>query len=196
MSGAGDDRNGRDEDADRPPDDERVATDDPYDEREPVRETPEESRERQSHYTDPDSKLTDRLAVLISAVVGLVVTGLAYWWAQGFAVFTENLYRVQPTIEGGGIGSDWNAGNTDPALDALIALIHAVDVIAGVGILVMVFLHWTAFRRLAAQMRQPGERRSDAVAADGGQASSADAGPRSTGSDGGATDADSGGEAG
>ena len=169
MSDAGDDRDRRDDGADRPPDEKRVSSDDPHAEREPVREMPEESRERQSHYTDPDSKLTDRLAVLISALVGLVVTGLAYWWAQGFAVFHEELYRVQPTIEGGGVGTDWNAGNTDPLLDAMIALIHAVDVLMGMAILVMVFLHWAAFRRLAARMRQPGERRSDAVAADGGE---------------------------
>jgi hypothetical protein len=172
------------------------AGDDPQGEREPVRETPAEARERQSHYTDPDSRLTDRLAVIISALVGLVVTGVAYWWAQGFAVFTENLYRVQPTIEGGGVGSDWNAGNTDPLLDAMIALIHAVDVIMGMAILVFVFLHWAAFRRLAARMRQPGERRSDAVAADGGRSSPAESGARQAGSDDGGTDADNGGEPG
>jgi multisubunit Na+/H+ antiporter MnhB subunit len=173
MSDAGDDR---DRDPDRPTDerDTDVETDESRGraDREPIRETPHETRERQSHYTDEDSRLTDRLAVLISAIVGLVVTVLAYWWAQGFAVFTENLYRVQPTIENRGVGSDWVVGNTDPALDAMIALIHAVDVLMGIAILFMVFLHWAAFRRLASRMRRPGEtRRSDAVATDGGTGS-------------------------
>jgi hypothetical protein len=174
MSDAGDDR-----DRDRPPD--KRDTDADTDERggradhEPVRETPEEARERQSHYTDEDSRLTDRLAVLISAVVGLVVTGLAYWWAQGQGVFVEELYRVQPTVEDGGVGADWVQGNTDPALDAMIALIHAADVLMGLAILFMVFLHWAAFRRLASRMRRPGESpRSDAVAADGGAESAED----------------------
>ncbi|MFB6270430.1 MAG: hypothetical protein ABEH83_10825, partial [Halobacterium sp.] len=60
------------------------------------------------------------------------------------------------------------AGNTDPLLDALIVVIHAVDVLMGVFILLMVFIHWGAFRRLAARMRQPGEA-PEGVAADGGQ---------------------------
>ncbi len=180
MSGTSDDR---DRDPDRPPDDreggtphsdaadqrDREAGTDPSSrsEREPVREMPHKERPR--NYTDPDSRLTDRLAVLISALVGLIVTGLAYWWAQSQAIFTEELYRVQPTVEERGIGADWVQGNTDPALDAMIAIIHAADALMGLGILVIVFLHWAAFRRLASQMRQPGEtRRSDAVAADGG----------------------------
>jgi hypothetical protein len=177
MSEAGDGR-----DRDRPPDDREGTPDSdaadqrdreagsetsPQSEREPIRETPQKERSR--NYTDEDSRLTDRLAVLISAIVGLVVTGIAYWWAQGFAVFTEELYRVQTTIENRGIGSDWVAGNTDPALDAMIAIIHAADVIMGIAILFMVFLHWATFRRLASRMRQPGEtRRADAVATDGG----------------------------
>ncbi|GGO00554.1 MULTISPECIES: hypothetical protein [Haloarcula] len=119
-------------------------------------ETPEVSGYARSH-------------VAISAVVGLLVAGLSVWWAQGFDVFYESLYRVNPSVEGGGIGSDWVFGNTIPALDFLIALVHAADVLMGAFILVMVFLHWAAFRRLADRMRQPGEERGEAVAADGGE---------------------------
>ncbi len=105
---------------------------------------------------DGNGGLTGRTAILISAVVGIGVTALAYWWVDGWAgneVFYETLARVQPTVAGGGVGSDWVAGNTVPWLDALIAITHAADVIMGVLILGMVFLHWAAFRRLANQMQ-------------------------------------------
>ncbi|MFB6117726.1 hypothetical protein [Halosegnis sp.] len=117
----------------------------------------------------PDTADYARWQVAVSAVVGIAVALLSVWWAQGFNVFYESLYRVNPSVEGGGIGADWVAGNSIPALDFLIAFIHAADVIMGVFILVMVFLHWAAFRRLAGQMRGPDEDVSDAVAADGGE---------------------------
>jgi len=111
-----------------------------------------------------------RSHVVVSAVVGIAVALLSVWWAQGFNVFYESLYRVNPgTGAADGIGADWVAGNSIPALDFLIALIHAADVILGLFILVLVFLHWAAFRRLAGKMRQPGERSTDAVATDGGE---------------------------
>lgn len=112
-----------------------------------------------------------RLHVAVSAAVGVGVMLLAIWWAQGFNVFYESLYRVNPGAGAAdGIGADWVAGNSIPALDFLIALIHAADVILGMFILVLMFLHWAAFRRLAGQMRQPGEERStEAVATDGGE---------------------------
>lgn len=122
----------------------------------------------------PDVNGYSRVSVLISAVVGLVVAGLSLFWAQGFRVGYESLYRVNPSVEGGGIGSDWVFGNTLPALDFLIALIHAADVIMGAFILVMVFIHWAAFQRLADQMRDPGEDVSEAVAADGGSPTGGD----------------------
>jgi hypothetical protein len=117
----------------------------------------------------PDTAGYERWHVGVSAVVGIVVALFSVWWAQGFNVFYESIYRVNPSVGGGGIGADWVAGNSIPALDFLIALIHAADVIMGIFILVMVFLHWAAFRRLAGQMQQPGEDVTDAVAADGGE---------------------------
>ncbi|MFB6173584.1 MAG: hypothetical protein ABEI39_02985 [Halobacteriales archaeon] len=112
-----------------------------------------------------------RTAIVASAAVSLVVTAVLAWAAAGFDVFYEDLFRVAPTVQGGGVGADWVTGNTIPALDFLIALTHAADVIMGVFILFMVFLHWASFRRLAARMRQPGESEPESasgVAADGG----------------------------
>jgi hypothetical protein len=137
----------------------------------------------------PDVSGYSRTAVGVSAIVGLVVAVLSYLVAQRAYVGFELLYRVSPTVEGGGIGSDWVVGNTVPWLDFLVALVHAADIIMGTFILVMVFIHWGAFRRLADRMRQPGEKTSEAVAADGGTASGDAASDRhasgdSTGGDG------------
>ena len=133
----------------------------------------------------PDTAGYERWHVGVSAVVGIVVALFSVWWAQGFNVFYESIYRVDPGAgAGNGIGADWAAGNSIPALDFLIALIHAADVIMGIFILVMVFLHWAAFRRLAGQMQQPGEDVTDAVAADGGEP----AARKITGRDGGGDD--------
>jgi hypothetical protein len=109
-------------------------------------------------------------AVLVSAVVGLAAAVLAIWAASGFALSTEAMFRVAPTVEGGGVGAEWVTGNQIAWLDFLVALTHAADVIMGLFILFMVFLHWASFRRLAARMRTPGERRREAVAPDGGEA--------------------------
>lgn len=125
---------------------------------------------------DPAATPYSRGAVVGSAIVGLAVAFLAVTWAAGSAVFHEELFRTAPTVERGGIGSDWVIGNTVPALDFLIALVHAADVIMGVFILVMVFVHWASFRRIAARMQAPGGAREPGeVAADGGSAP--DAGP-------------------
>jgi hypothetical protein len=117
--------------------------------------------------------ISEALAVAVSAVVGLVVAVASVWYFSGpFDTSFETLYRVDPAAGGEitGVGADWTAGNTDPLLDLLIALTHAADVIMGAFILVMVFVHWGAFRRLASKMREPGERPSgEAVAADGGE---------------------------
>lgn len=106
---------------------------------------------------------SSRWAVGVSALVGVVVAFLSVWWASGFTTLTETLFRVEPTVEDGGIGAEWVASNTDPLLDFLIAVTHAADVIMGVFILVMLFVHWSAFRRLAGRMQPSTE---------GGQASS------------------------
>ena len=128
--------------------------------------------DRSQQRDDDGGGLSGGLAVLISALVALVVTALAYWWVGGWAgsgVFFEELYRVAPTVSGGGVGADWVAGNTVPWLDALIAIVHAADVLMGVMILAMVFLHWAIFRRLGDRMQAPVDRRTgDAVATDGG----------------------------
>ncbi|MFB6223534.1 MAG: hypothetical protein ABEH86_07660 [Haloarcula sp.] len=122
----------------------------------------------------PEVNGYSRAAVLVSAIVGLAVAAVAVLWAQGFRVGYESLYRVSPAVAGGGIGADWTAGNTVPALDFLIALIHAADVILGAFILVMMFIHWAAFQRLADQMREPGEDVSETVTADGGSPTGSD----------------------
>jgi hypothetical protein len=120
----------------------------------------------------PETSSYGRGPVIVSAVVGVVVSVLVVWWASGFAVFYEELFRVAPTVEGGGVGADWLAGNTIAWLDFLVALTHAADAIMGVFILFLLFLHWAAFRRLAGRMRgsEPGGGHSEAVAADGGTA--------------------------
>ena len=85
------------------------------------------------------------------------------------AIFYEEIFRVGPTVQGGGVGTDWIVGNTILALDFLIALTHAADVIMGLAILLMLFVHWAAFRRLAARMQPPGgTEEPDTVVADGG----------------------------
>lgn len=106
----------------------------------------------------------------VSAAAAVVVTAIVVWWSSGFGAFYETLFRVGPTAEGGGVGTDWVVGNTIPALDFLIALIHAMDVIMGVFILFMVVIHWAAFRRLADRMQRPGEADGRTTVADGGEA--------------------------
>jgi hypothetical protein len=112
----------------------------------------------------------ERWHVYVSAAVAIVLSFAITWYVAGFVSTVEGIFRVAPTVEGGGIGTDWLVGNTIPALDFLIALIHAADVLMGVFILVMVFVHWAAFRRLANRMRQPDSERGEALAADGGTA--------------------------
>ncbi len=111
-----------------------------------------------------------KLRVLVSAVVGVgVALLLTAWFTASGGVFYERLSRVGPTVAQEGIGSDWVAGNTIPVLDFAISLVHAADVIMGGFILVMVFIHWASFRRLADKMRDPDETvRGEGVATDGG----------------------------
>jgi hypothetical protein len=122
---------------------------------------------------DDGGGLSGGAAIVVSAMVALVVTTLAYLWASGWfggwSPEYETLFRVAPTVSGGGVGTDWVTGNTVPILDAAIAITHAADVLMGVLILVMVFLHWSIFRRLSTRIRSPSRRRtSDTVATDGG----------------------------
>ncbi|WP_251342917.1 hypothetical protein [Haloplanus halophilus] len=117
----------------------------------------------------PETSSYSPTAVAISAVGGIALALVSVWWAAGTAVFYEGLFRISPTVDGGGVGTDWVVGNTVPWLDFLIAFIHAADVLMGLFILLMVFVHWGAFRRLAAQMQDPEEERREAVATDGGE---------------------------
>ena len=123
--------------------------------------------------SDDGAGLTGATAVVVAAVIGLGVTLLTYLWVDGFfggEVFFEQLFRVAPTVSGGGVGSDWVFGNTVPVLDAAIAITHAADVIMGVAILGMVFVHWAIFRRLSDRMRPPASRETTGtVATDGGE---------------------------
>jgi hypothetical protein len=116
----------------------------------------------------PETSGYGRVQVLISAAVGVIAAFVSVAWAAGNAVWYEDLFRVSPTVQGGGVGSDWIAGNTIPALDFLIAFVHAADVLMGIFILIMVLIHWAAFRRLASRMQQPGEDSGREVVADGG----------------------------
>lgn len=123
-------------------------------------------------YERPEVSDYDGWQVLVSAAVAVVVTGLLVWWVSGFGDFYESLFRVAPTVERG-VGADWVAGNTIPSLDFLIAFVHAMDVLLGVFVLFLVFVHWAAFRRLADRMRGPGGRDERTAVADGGDVESA-----------------------
>lgn len=111
-------------------------------------------------------------AIAVNAIIAVAVTLLVLWWASGFGPFYEELFRIDPAATGAnaGVGADWTSGNTIGWLDFGIALTHAADVIMGVSILFMVFVHWGAFRRLAARMRQPegADEADETVATDGG----------------------------
>lgn len=104
--------------------------------------------------------------VAVNAVVSIAVALGLVWIVNGFDVFYERLQRVRPTGAGGGIGTSFAQGNDIGWLVFMVEAIHAIDVLMGIFILVMVFVHWGAFRRLANKMRQPGESR---VATDGGE---------------------------
>ena len=124
--------------------------------------------------------------VAVSALVALVVLALVVWWLSGFEVFYESLFRVGPTVEGGGVGADWTTGNTIGYLDFLIALVHAADVILGLFILFLVFVHWAAFRRLADRMTtETRETAGRETATDGGavESSAVDGADSETGGD-------------
>ncbi|MFB6270608.1 MAG: hypothetical protein ABEH83_11725, partial [Halobacterium sp.] len=71
--------------------------------------------------------ISEGVAVLVSAVVGIVVAVASVWYVSGpFDRSFETLYRINPTEASPAVGTDFVAGNTDPLLDALIVVIHAV----------------------------------------------------------------------
>ena len=124
-----------------------------------------------------------RSVIAVNAVVSAVVALGLVWVVNGYNIFYEQLFRVQPTVEGGGIGANWVAGNEIGWTKIMVDAIHLIDIVMGVFILLMVFVHWGAFRRLAGRMRQPGESQ---LAADGGSTHRAgveDGGNTDTGGD-------------
>lgn len=118
---------------------------------------------------DGNRGLSDRAAFWLSGVLALALAVGSVWLIGIQAIHFETLQRVRPTVDGGGVGAGWVQGNTSTALDWLITLVHFADVIMGVFILALVFIHWIAFRRLAARMQPPGgtRQRSETVATDG-----------------------------
>lgn len=143
-------------------------------EREPGTESGSESEPETGDPEPTESTsggLSDRVAFWISALIGLVLAVGSVALVSGRAPFFEDVLRIRPTVEGGGIGADWLAGNTEPALEWLITLVHFADVVMGIFILLMVFIHWAAFRRLGARMQPPGgtRTRETATATDGGE---------------------------
>ncbi|MFC6717706.1 hypothetical protein ACFQGT_08705 [Natrialbaceae archaeon GCM10025810] len=131
---------------------------------------PDGGRGPDSSRRDDDGGLSDRAAFWISALIALAVAIGSVAVVTRFAPFFEAVMRVRPTVEGGGVGADWVAGNTDAVLNAAIAIVHFVDVLMGIFLILMVVIHWAAFRRLADRMQPPAERRASTadVAADGG----------------------------
>lgn len=143
----------------------------------PDAETEVAAAEDPQESTEIRRGLSDRAAFWVSGVLALIISVGSVWLIGVQAVHFEALNRVRPTTEGGGVGAGWVEGNTLPALDWMITIIHFADVIMGIGILVVLFIHWIAFRRLAARMRQPGaprqQRTDETVATDGGETESA-----------------------
>lgn len=119
----------------------------------------------------PETSDYSRLSIAVNAVVAVAITVVVLWLASGFAVNFEALFRVSPTVEGGGVGASWESGNDIGWLVTAIKIVHLADVVMGAFILLMVFIHWGAFRRLAAQMRPPGGARAarEGAVTDGGR---------------------------
>lgn len=147
--------------------------------------------------TDDDGGLSDGIALAVSLLFGFALAVgsilLVTWLDPSF----EGLLRIHPTDPGGGVGAGWAAGNADFWLNLLITLVHLADVVMGIFILLMVFVHWAAFRRLAARMQPPGGQPRDrrTPATDGGtpDVSTAEAPP---GGDASPTGEDDGGDGG
>ena len=130
---------------------------------------------------DDGGGISDDIALAVSLLFGVALAVgsilLVSWLDPSF----EGLLRVRPTVTGGGVGAGWTAGNADFWLNLMITLVHLADVVMGVFILLMVFVHWAAFRRLAARMQPPGGRPADrrAPATDGGAPGRPEDGSRS-----------------
>ncbi len=111
-----------------------------------------------SDTADTGASSYPRALIAVNAAVSVVIALGLVWVVSGFNIFYEALPRVSPTVEGGGIGANWVSGNEIAWLKILVDAIHLIDIVMGLFILLMVFIHWGAFRRLASRMRQPGEQ--------------------------------------
>jgi hypothetical protein len=121
---------------------------------------------------ESDGGAADLVAFWGSVVFGLALAAGSVWFFSGQGLWHETLLRVRPTLAGGGVGADWEAGIASTLLNALIELIHIADVVMGIFILLMVFVHWMAFHRLADRMQPPqgrDETASETTVADGGE---------------------------
>ena len=116
---------------------------------------------------DNGARSYPRAVIAVNAAISVIVAVGLVWVVNGYNLFYEELFRVQPTVDGGGIGANWVSGNSIGWLKIMVDAIHIIDILMGAFILLMVFIHWGAFRRLASRMRQPGE---DSLATDGGSA--------------------------
>ena len=114
---------------------------------------------------DNGARSYSRAVIAVNAAISVVGSLALVWVVNGYNIFYEELFRVQPTVDGGGIGANWVAGNEIWWTKIMVDAIHLVDIVMGAFILLMVFVHWGAFRRLASRMRQPGEGQ---LATDGG----------------------------
>lgn len=113
--------------------------------------------------------LTDQAAFYISAVFGLVLAVGSIWFVGEQGVWFEALQRVRPTVAGGGVGSSWEAGVEMFVLNAAIDIIHLADIVMGIFILLVLFVHWGAFHRLGSRMKPPASQDPDPTIADGGE---------------------------
>ncbi|MGZ0746910.1 MULTISPECIES: hypothetical protein [unclassified Haloparvum] len=116
--------------------------------------------------------VSDRIAFYGSVVFGLALATGSVWFFNQKMVLVEALQRVHPTVSGGGVGAAWEYGIGVESLNLAIKLLHIADIVLGFFILVMVFIHWASFHRLAAQMKPPAGSEaasSDAAATDGGE---------------------------
>ena len=119
-----------------------------------------------------NSGLSDTVAFYASAVFGLALATVSVWFFNQQAVLVEALQRVNPTLSGGGVGAGWEYGIGVTTLNLAIELIHLADIVLGLFILVMVFVHWAAFHRLADRMQPPAGTETtsgEAAATDGGE---------------------------
>jgi hypothetical protein len=115
--------------------------------------------------------ISDRVALLVSLLFGFALAVGSVLLVGQLDSGVEGLLRIRPTVAGGGVGAGWQAGNADAALNLMITLVHLADIVMGLFILVMVFVHWATFRRLAARMKPPGGRPGErgTAATDGGE---------------------------